>query len=405
MEHAGSAAPEGASEAPRPLLEGGQTLPAAQADPDRKYIFGLDVIRASAILLVIVSHTKVALMGLGVAGVELFFVLSGYLVGGIFLTEILRAREGFGALLLRFWQRRWARTIPSYLLFFAIWLVLLPPVDMSLLNLASYALFLQNFAWPSDGFYAVSWSLAVEEWFYLLIPGLATILLVATRRPWLSLGATCAFIVVASALIRLIPTITDFKFGMQMVVIYRLDALAIGVLAAMLARQKPGLWRLCARAWPVALLVLVAISYVTIEYRVGMPNWQATLLLSLLPVTSVILLARAVSIRDMGGIAGTSIKKISQWSYSLYLCHFPVLQLLYGIPGYADLPSVGKMLAKLVALGVAILLSAMLYRWFEKPLLTALSPRRPVRKDAVDEASSTATGSLRPHPARAIQDG
>lgn len=356
-------------------------MPAAQGDPERRYIFGLDAIRASAILLVILSHTKVSIMALGVAGVELFFVLSGYLVGGIFLTEILRARDGFGTLLLRFWRRRWARTIPSYLLFFAIWLALLPPADMSVANLARYALFLQNFAWPSDGFYAVSWSLAVEEWFYLLIPGLATILLVATRRPWLALGATCAFIVIASAIIRLIPVITDFKFGMQMVVIYRLDALAIGVLAAMLARQKPQLWALCGRAWPVALLLLMALSYVTVEYRVGMPNWQATLLLSLLPVTSVILLARAVSIRDTNGIIGLPIKKISQWSYSLYLCHFPILMMLYQIPGYEGLSSAAKMLAKLAALGVAIGISAMLYTWFEKPLLTALSPRRPARRD------------------------
>ncbi|MEO7169585.1 MAG: acyltransferase, partial [Sphingomonas sp.] len=264
MEHEWPAASADLNLASEPLLEGGPPATAALVDPDRKYIFGLDVIRASAILLVIISHTKVSIMALGVAGVELFFVLSGYLVGGIFLTEILRARDDFGPLLVRFWRRRWARTIPSYLLFFVIWLVLLPPADMSVSNLARYILFLQNFAWPSDGFYAVSWSLAVEEWFYILIPGLATILLVVTRRPWLSLGVTCAFIVVASAIIRLIPVITDFNFGMRMLVIYRLDALAIGVSAAMLAQQKPHLWLLCGRAWPAALIVLVVLSYITI---------------------------------------------------------------------------------------------------------------------------------------------
>lgn len=376
MEHDGLAASADLSLASEPLLEGGQPGAAALVDPDRKYMFGLDVIRASAILLVIISHTKVSIMALGVTGVELFFVLSGYLVGGIFLTEILRARDGFGTMLVRFWRRRWARTIPSYLLFFVIWLVLLPPADMSVSNLARYALFLQNFAWPSDGFYAVSWSLAVEEWFYIIIPGLATILLVATRRPWLSLGVTCAFIVVASAIIRLIPVITDFNFGMRMLVIYRLDALAIGVLAAMLARQKPHLWLLCGRAWPAALLALVVLSYVTIDYRVGMPNWQATLLLSLLPLASVILLARAVPFRDRGGVIGVSIKKISQWSYSLYLCHFPILMMLYQIPGYSDLSSFEKMLAKIIALGVAIMISAILYVLFESRLLNALSPRR-----------------------------
>jgi peptidoglycan/LPS O-acetylase OafA/YrhL len=134
------------------------------------------------------------------------------------------------------------------------------------------------------------------------------------------------------------------------------------------------------------------LSYVTVDDRVGMPNWQATLLLSLLPVASVILLARAVSIPDMGGIVGTTIKKISQWSYSLYLCHFPILMMLYRIPGYDGLPSSAKMLAKLAALGVAIMVSAMLYTWFEKPLLSALSPRRPVRNHGPSEAGPNGVG-------------
>jgi peptidoglycan/LPS O-acetylase OafA/YrhL len=135
----------------------------------------LDVIRAAAICLVLVHHT-VALSPIetrwirdvaiyGQYGVDLFFVLSGWLIGGLYWRE----RHKFGNVAIgRFWKRRWMRTIPPYAVVLLVsWLVVYvardQPFDLG------YLVFAQNY-YERAPFFLVSWSLCVEEHFYLLIP-------------------------------------------------------------------------------------------------------------------------------------------------------------------------------------------------------------------------------------------
>jgi peptidoglycan/LPS O-acetylase OafA/YrhL len=139
-------------------------------------VFGLDFLRAAAILLVIVAHSSFMFLPLthrleawwmlGHLGVELFFVLSGFLIGGILATQAQTARFAVG----RFWVRRWLRTLPNYYLFLIINIVLARWIEGSWPHAAPYAVFLQNFAWPQPLFFIESWSLAVEEIFYLIAP-------------------------------------------------------------------------------------------------------------------------------------------------------------------------------------------------------------------------------------------
>src|SRR4051812_30333605 len=95
-----------------------------------KRIFGLDIVRAMAILLVMLAHTLPGVQRFPVLGkvtyccaffgVDLFFVLSGFLIGGIVIRELENDRLNASAGLLTFWKRRWFRTLPNYYLFLLV---------------------------------------------------------------------------------------------------------------------------------------------------------------------------------------------------------------------------------------------------------------------------------------------
>ena len=115
-------------------------------------VFGLDLLRAIAVLMVLSSHALFfvrplfpaiqALSLFGYLGVELFFVLSGFLVGGIAIRSF-GAQPGT-ADLFGFWVRRWFRTLPNYYLFLGVNLAMAAPAGPG--GVAPYLVFLQNLA-------------------------------------------------------------------------------------------------------------------------------------------------------------------------------------------------------------------------------------------------------------------
>lgn len=132
--------------------------------------FGLDVVRSVSIILVLLAHRFNFTYEIGAVGVQIFFILSGFLIGQILLKDF----SNYGSLntVLKFWKRRWFRTLPLYylVLCFKI-LVYGNPYGWKIIV---YFFFLQaNFV--GIGFFGVSWSLVVEEWFYIFLP-LATLL-------------------------------------------------------------------------------------------------------------------------------------------------------------------------------------------------------------------------------------
>ena len=140
----------------------------------------LDLCRALAILLVMLSHGRVFLRSAmpwaeyfrfgGFLGVELFFVLSGFLIGGILIRL---SRQGGTHWLGGFYARRWFRTLPNYYLFVLINILLVwwgtRPGELD--EVWKYLVFIQNLFGPHPLFFPEAWSLAVEEVFYLFIPG------------------------------------------------------------------------------------------------------------------------------------------------------------------------------------------------------------------------------------------
>ena len=211
-------------------------------------VFGLDIIRATAIILVMISHSRYffvkfypALNGLsicGYLGVELFFVLSGFLIGRILIRLISKKKLSIRDL-IKFWLMRWMRTLPNYYLFLIIYLILYSYFFKTLSSLdLRYFFFYQNFLWPHPPFFPEAWSLCMEEWFYVLFPmvlfALARIL--KTDKKNIVLIAILIFICFSETLRFLYVYLKNptWDEGVRKVTLLRLDAIILGVLFAWL---------------------------------------------------------------------------------------------------------------------------------------------------------------------------
>jgi peptidoglycan/LPS O-acetylase OafA/YrhL len=116
-------------------------------------VFGLDLMRAMAILFVMISHAELQLPESLKAvnrlfyfdGVLIFFVLSGFLIGSIFIKQLEENQQG-GNVLLKFWKRRWLRTLPAYLFTLILLIVLSRHSNPAfpLNKVWKYFLFVQN---------------------------------------------------------------------------------------------------------------------------------------------------------------------------------------------------------------------------------------------------------------------
>ena len=142
-------------------------------------IFGLDLLRFFAIFFVLQDHAgrfvpKILLSYYNILrydGVGIFFVLSGFLIGGILFKQLNKYK--FDAnFLIDFWIRRWMRTLPNYFLFLVMLLIFYKLINQEfiIVDKLSYFIFLQNIYSGELDFFGESWSLAVEEWFYISLP-------------------------------------------------------------------------------------------------------------------------------------------------------------------------------------------------------------------------------------------
>jgi peptidoglycan/LPS O-acetylase OafA/YrhL len=209
-------------------------------------IEGLDLMRSIAILLVLFYHAWLflspffqkfgMLFFMGFWGVELFFVLSGFLVGGIFIKKYIHHKDKIThSFIVSFWKKRWVRTIPIYIFALLLnYVVLSYVLNIKLDFPFTYFLFLQNFDSAHPSFFPEAWSLAIEEWFYILLP--VFFLYKNVTKNFSGILYTIILMIAVNTLVRFLNTdITSFDIvewdkNVRKVVINRLDSILYGVL-------------------------------------------------------------------------------------------------------------------------------------------------------------------------------
>lgn len=347
----------------------------------------LDGLRGLAILSVVIWHyvagaipaTPGSLqaylllpLSMTYTGVNLFFVLSGFLIGGILLDN-----RGSSSYFRAFYIRRFFRIIPLYytVLFVLAILLIFQQLYNATMDLAfgtvepfaTYLLFVQNIAMVLHGAPVNSlshtWSLAVEEQFYLTLP--LTIWLL-TRRQLVALGAM---------LIAISPWVRTWGGNVPLLgLVWNFDALYFGVLIAVLVRT-PHVW-----AWftsrgyvSTVFFAITAVLMALCSARVLRPgDWQSSLV-----AISYACLLLAVLVAPNGIVSRifrwAPLRQLGMLCFGVYLIHIPMLLICHAAIGrgreYPMLMDGLSIAASCAALGLTLALASASWRWLEKPMI------------------------------------
>lgn len=350
----------------------------------------LDVCRSLAICLVLLSHGRHFLtphweaannfqIG-GFLGVELFFVLSGFLIGGILIEKFEGAGSGF-SWIKHFWLRRWLRTVPNYVLFLVVNICLFywGGRISDLPNLVPYLLFVQNLAWPHPDFFGEAWSLSVEEVFYFSVPLLLVMFSFTGMSKRRVMWLVAISILVFSCALRIGVAVSAnpaWDAGVRKVVLFRLDSLMIGVLLALFRKSTSFgvgvvaiLFAKIKRFAPYVLLsLLVPAIYMALPRFDRDASFLAkTFMFTMTSLGFAGFLMLGVGRRlDLPGEA--IFKKLAAWSYSAYLANLPVFAVIDHFIGRGE-SLAGGVLRWLLFLVATLAISALVYGGYEKKVL------------------------------------
>jgi peptidoglycan/LPS O-acetylase OafA/YrhL len=314
-------------------------------------------LRAIAVSLVVLYHLYSSALPGGFAGVDVFFVISGFLITG----HLWRSCQESGRVsLVDFWGRRVRRLVPAAALVLAVtWgmsYLLLPASRLgdTARQIGASALYVQNWLLAGDAVnYLKSadapspvqhfWSLSVEEQFYLVWPLLFIAALVITRRAAKGrrhrvlalrpLVAVFTAVLVAASLVYSVADTAADPAAAYFVTTTRVWELGVGGLLALLPAAAAG--RLGRQGWlGWAGLALLAVSQVVLRATTAFPGWIA-----LIPVGGAVALLAGGSAAGRGGpwrlTSTRPVTFIGDISYSLYLWHWPVITLWTAWRGHA----------------------------------------------------------------------
>jgi peptidoglycan/LPS O-acetylase OafA/YrhL len=364
--------------------------------PQAGVIPALDGLRGIAVILVMLHHFTYyrptagvdALIGdvlfFGWTGVDLFFVLSGFLITGILLDT--RDSERY---FTTFYARRILRIFPLYYLVLFVAFIVLPkfpavhPVLSGQAELPPqwpYWLYLTNFSIAEGGWVHgwvdVAWSLAIEEQFYLVWP------LVIWLCPPRVVALLCAAIIVAEPIARVYAREIEMKaLSIFVLTWFRLDGLAIGALLAVAHRR--GVLPLVDRWVPVILLAASAgliVCVVMGGHTWWWNRWMQQYGYSLIAITAGAMLVAAVNrpadSRWPRMLSAGWLRAFGKYSYCLYLIHAPVMR---GVRAYVFNPEEyerfglapwnAQILFYVAATAPSFALAWLSWRLFESPIL------------------------------------
>ncbi|HEY5944417.1 MAG TPA: acyltransferase [Kofleriaceae bacterium] len=341
-------------------------VPERAREPAPPYYPALDGLRGIAVLGVMACHTLYRPFVLGWMGVPLFFALSGFLITGILLRT--KDRPDY---FRRFYKRRALRIFPIYYLFVLVSFIAGTLLSMPTHDLWRAVIYIQNYRIPGEpqqipGFFGGhTWSLAVEEQFYLMWPLLVWLL----SRTWLL--RVCVALVIGSLVFRLWAFETSHDPGLWILYGWlpsNIDQLAAGAIVAILYEEK----RLEPRMLLAAMITgagLLAFLILRLPYDA----WQTSDIW--LHVPANVLLNTALAVMCAAGVGFFTLRPMLPWtwpplqyvgriSYGMYLYHIPVYWIVWRLSG--DLHHFYQTPIKVVA---TFIVAALSWHFIERRLL------------------------------------
>lgn len=315
-----------------------------------QYTPGLDGLRAVAIAMVLAFHARVPMAGGGLIGVDVFFVLSGFLITKLLSAEL--ADTGRVAI-MRFYGRRALRLYPTFLLLLAAFLAAAPlwwPTLPAWQYAAISGLYLTDYAvalFDVPLVLSYTWSLAVEEHFYLIWP----LLLPAVMRA----RSPAKLLYAAFVMCTLWRIANVFLFGWS-VTYFRFDTRLSGlVLGCLLATMPP--IKLPAYAAPGSLFGLAVLTTVP---AFGEPS-ALTLMATAAELFAAILVLSTTRGGPMTALLGSAwLSYLGRLSYGIYLWHYPTMYWLRDRFDWPVTLAIGSL--------SAVALAALSYHLIDRPL-------------------------------------
>jgi len=337
--------------------------------------FGLDLVRAISIWMVLFQHAGLNIPGLkalkiGGIGVEIFFVISGFLIGGIIFKEIDK-KQNLLPTLRHFWVRRWFRILPLYYLVLLFKFLI---IDDSIgWNILYYFFFLQN-NFYGISFLDVSWSLVIEEWFYLFSPIYLYIISKLSKTNIQVVSSIILFILLIIGLRTVYVINNNIPYaGVNSNFIFRFDSLFIGVLLSYLKYKKMSTFEFLKKGFIFILGSILFLGYIYYFWTISTPVYLVDSLLFprtlgffFLPFTIGLMIPYITNIQfdsTKNKLNYTFFQFITWTSiltYAIYLTH----PFIYG----AILKN-HSFTNTFIALFFTYLISWLVYTYFEKPIL------------------------------------
>lgn len=345
-------------------------------------VFGLDIYRAIAIILVVMGHGGFILNNTilndfpyfsMIDGVDIFFVLSGFLIGTILLKEINKD-DLFGIKQLGyFWKRRWLRTLPNYYLILLANYIL---IHQHIINENiqqfnwKFLFFMQNFNSSFYGFFWESWSLSVEEWFYIISPILLLLLLklISPKKSFLIITFLMILFPLCYRIWMSNPSIDAFTYDItfKKIVLCRLDSIAFGLLAAWFLFYYESYWL---KFKTFSLVVGICLMAYILKFAPSESFfYQQVTYFTISPLSAMFILPFAYGIKKSKGIVAKAITQISKISYSMYLLNLAIVAEVI----HDNFPPKGGIdgIIKYIIYWIIVIVGAsILYRYFEKPFM------------------------------------
>jgi len=367
--------------------------------------FGLDVIRSLAIIQILICHfisfilpfiykrefwaiisdyiLRMASFTFGILGVELFFVLSGFLIGSI----LIKAYNSNSINIAKFYIRRWFRTLPLYYLALLINLLIFfsinkPDLSNFLFSL-KYFIFCQNFDenFSVMNFFTESWSLSVEEWFYLLLPNIFlmfSFFKIKKENLYKIIIALIIFIILAKAsYLNYFGNGFDFDFNIRRNIPLRFDSLLVGVLFACLKINNLRFYNSFANFKYIILsffTLLALMLYINFLYINNLLE-NAYFIKNYSLIIISFCLGAIICFFENNKYINNKLKEnfyiknffenLSLYSYSIYLFNLSIYSIFKGF--YVNLQITIIFLIITTILIIAI--SHFIYKYYEKPIM------------------------------------